>query len=158
MKKPYYSLLLATLLASSIGLTFAGDLPDSRLTPGATDPAVTQDNIHQTVCVKGYTKTVRPPAHYTNKLKKKQIREYGYADRNPKDYEEDHLIPLNIGGNPTDERNLWPEPRKSEWNAKKKDALEFALYKQVCKGKVSLKEAQDAYRQNWIQAYKKYVR
>ncbi len=157
MKTPYHFLLLAALLASSSGLAFAGDLPDSRLTPGATDPAVTQDNIHQTVCVKGYTKTVRPPAHYTNKLKKKQIREYGYADRNPKDYEEDHLIPLNIGGNPTDERNLWPEPRKSEWDAKKKDALEFALYKQVCKGKVSLKEAQDAYRQNWIQAYKKYV-
>lgn len=158
MKTSYHFLLLATLLASSIGLAFAGDLPDPRLTPGATDPAVTQENIRQTVCVKGYTKTVRPPASYTNKLKKKQIREYGYADRNPKDYEEDHLIPLNIGGNPTDERNLWPEPRKSEWNAKKKDALEFALYKQVCKGRVSLKEAQDAYRENWIQAYKKYVR
>ena len=157
MKTPYHFLLLAALLASSIGVAFAGDLPDPRLTPGATDPTVTQENIRQTVCVKGYTKTVRPPAHYTNRLKKKQIREYGYADRNPKDYEEDHLIPLNIGGNPTDERNLWPEPRKSEWNAKKKDALEFALYKQVCKGSVSLKEAQDAYRQNWIQAYKKYV-
>ena len=157
MKTPYHFLLLAALLASSIGLAFAGDLPDPQLTPGATDTTVTQENIRQTVCVKGYTKTVRPPAHYTNRLKKKQIREYGYADRNPKDYEEDHLIPLNIGGNPTDERNLWPEPRKSEWNAKKKDALEFALYKQVCKGSVSLKEAQDAYRQNWIQAYKKYV-
>ena len=90
MKTPYHFLLLVALVASSIGLAFAGDLPDPRLTPGATDPTVTQDNIHQTVCVKGYTKTVRPPAHYTNKLKKKQIREYGYADRNPKDYEEDH--------------------------------------------------------------------
>lgn len=147
--------LLALLCFSSIAV--AGDLPDPRLTPGAIDPAVTQGNIHQTICVKGYTNTVRPPKFYTNKLKKKQMREYGYRDTNPKDYEEDHLIPLNIGGNPTDERNLWPEPRKSEWNADKKDELEFALYKAVCAGKVSLKEAQDAYRVNWIQAYKKYV-
>ena len=107
--------------------------------------------------MKGYTKTVRPPASYTNKLKKKQIRQYHYSDTNPKDYEEDHLIPLNIGGDPTDERNLWPEPRKSEWSAAKKDQLEFSLYKAVCKGKVSLKEAQDAYRINWIEAYKRYV-
>lgn len=98
------------------------------------------------------------PTSYTNKLKKKQIREYGYADKNPKDYEEDHLIPLNVGGNPTEERNLWPEPRKSEWNAAKKDELELTLYKAVCKGKMPLKQAQDAYRVNWIDAYKKYVR
>jgi hypothetical protein len=78
------------------GLAFGGDLPAPRLTPGATDPAVRRENIHQTVCVKGYTKTVRPPAYYTNGLKKKQIREYGYADRNPKDYEEDHLIALSM--------------------------------------------------------------
>jgi hypothetical protein len=25
-------------------------------------------------------------------------------------YEEDHLSPLEDGGNPTDPRNLWPEP------------------------------------------------
>ena len=151
------SFILTLLIASPINFAFAGDLPDPRLTPGAVDPSVTQDNIHETVCVKGYTKTVRPPASYTNKLKKKQIRQYHYSDTNPKDYEEDHLIPLNIGGDPTDERNLWPEPRKSEWNAAKKDQLEFSLYKALCKEKVSLEEAQDAYRINWIEAYKKYV-
>ena len=141
MKILHPPILLAALLLSSGSRAFAGDLPDPRLTPGAIDPAITQANIQETVCVKGYTKTVRPPASYTNKLKKKQIREYGYADTNPKDYEEDHLIPLNIGGNPTDERNLWPEPHKSQWNAKKKDQLEFTLYKLVCAGQVSLKDA-----------------
>ncbi len=86
-------------------LVFAGDLPYSRITPGAIDPNITQDNIQETVCVKGYTKTVRPPAYYTNKLKKSQLREYGFADQNPKHYEEDHLIPLNIGGAPEDRLN-----------------------------------------------------
>jgi len=67
------------------------------MTPGATNPEVTQDNIQSTVCVKGYTKTIRPPAHYTNKLKKEQIEQYGYADHNPKHYEKDHLIALSLG-------------------------------------------------------------
>jgi len=140
------------------GLAAAADLPDHNLTPGAIDPSVTQQNIHETVCVKGYTKTVRPPAYFTNKLKKSQIREYGYDDTNPRDYEEDHLIPLNIGGKPDDPRNLWPQPKNSQWNAAKKDELEFKLYKQVCDGRVPLAEAQKAYATDWVQAYKKYVR
>lgn len=137
---------------------FAGDLPDSRLTPGAIDHSVTQQNIHVTICNKGYTKSVRPPQNYTNKLKKKQIWEYGYADTDPKHYEEDHLIPLNIGGNPDDPRNLWPQPRNSEWNADRKDKLELSLYQLVCAGKVSLSEAQKAYVTDWIATYRKYVR
>ena len=87
----------------------AADLPDPSLTPGVTDLNISQQNIQLTVCVKGYTKTVRPPAQYTNKLKKRQIRQYGYDDQNPKHYEEDHLIPLSIGGDPRAIGNLWPE-------------------------------------------------
>ena len=135
---------------------WAGDLPDPRLTPGAINPDVTQENIRATICVKGWTKTVRPAANYTNRLKKEQIRAYGYEDRNPKDYEEDHLIPLSVGGNPTDPRNLWPEPRRSEWGADRKDELEFALYKAVCHGQVSLAEAQNIFATDWISGYKRH--
>lgn len=138
-------------------IAYAGDLPDSKLTPGMVNSEVTQANIQSTVCVRGFTKTIRPPASYTNKLKKQQIAGYGYADTNPKDYEEDHLIALSIGGNPRDERNLWPQPRKGEWNAEKKDQLEFVLYKMVCANEVSLAEAQRAMATNWIAAWKKYV-
>lgn len=153
------SKILITFAAFSIAqFAVAADLPDSRLTPGAIDPTVTQQNIRSTVCVKGYTKTVRPPQNYTNRLKKKQIREYGYVDSNPRHYEEDHLIPLNIGGSPDDPRNLWPEPRDSQWNAEKKDALEFSLYKLVCNGRVPLDEARKEIAQNWIEAYRRYVR
>jgi len=148
------------LVIFSLGLSFpvfSSDLPSSSLTPGALNPEVTQENIKQTVCVKGYTKKIRPPAYYTNKLKKLQIREYGYADRNPKNYEEDHLIALSIGGAPKDPSNLWPEPRNSEWSASKKDRLEFVLYKMVCAQEISLEEAQRAMATNWIEAWKKYV-
>jgi len=150
--------LLSATLALTLSIpAWASDLPDPTLTPGAINPDVTQQNIHSTVCVKGYTKTIRPPANYTNKLKKRQMREYGYADRNPKHYEEDHLIALSIGGAPHDPHNLWPEPRISEWSAKKKDSLEFVLYKMVCNQEISLAEAQYAMATNWIEAWKQYV-
>jgi hypothetical protein len=149
-------LIVSLTLALSLPV-FASDLPDPGRTPGALNPDVTQDNIYQTVCVRGYTKTIRPPASYTNKLKKRQIREYGYTNRNPKDYEEDHLVALSIGGAPHDSRNLWPQPRNSEWNAKKKDQLEFVLYKMVCDREITLAAAQVAMGLNWIAAWKEYV-
>jgi len=150
--------LLATLALTLITTqAIASDLPNPQLTPGAIDPYITQQNIQQTVRIHGYTLTIRPPAHYTNKLKKRQIREYGYEDRNPKHYEEDHFIALSIGGAPHDPRNLWPEPRKSEFNAAKKDQLEFVLYKMVCRGQISLAEAQHKMGTDWIEAYKRYV-
>lgn len=135
----------------------AGDLPNPSLTPGQIDIRVTQENIQTTVCVKGYTKTVRPPAYVTNALKKRQIKAYGYADLNPKDYQEDHLIALSIGGHPSDERNLWPQPKNSEWGADRKDQLEFVLYRLVCNRELPLAEAQSAMAHDWIGAWKKYV-
>lgn len=154
--------LKATLLACGgllalVSSAIAGDLPNSSLTPGVLNLEITQQNIHQTVCVKGYTRTIRPPVSYTNGLKKRQIREYGYQNENPRDYEEDHLIALSIGGHPTDPRNLWPQSRKSEWNAAKKDELEFVLCKMVCSGEISLANAQKAMGGNWITAWEQYV-
>jgi hypothetical protein len=76
-----------------------------RATPGFADPRVTQANIQTTICVSGYTAKVRPLSLYTRLLKQRQIKEYGYVDTNLADYEEDHLIPLELGGHPTDPRN-----------------------------------------------------
>lgn len=149
--------LLALTALLSCSLAVAGDLPDPRLTPGALNPEITQANVFQTVCVRGYSKRIRPPVYFTNRLKKRQIRAYGYADGNPKHYEEDHLVPLSIGGAPDDPRNLWPEPRISEWGADKKDQLEFVLYKMVCAGEISLADAQREIAVNWIDAWKRYV-
>jgi hypothetical protein len=132
-------------------------LPNPSITQGAINTNITQENIQSTVCVKGYTKTVRPPAYYTNRLKKSQLREYGYADQNPEHYEEDHLIPLNIGGLPNNPANLWPQPRTSYWNAAKKDELEIKLYKKVCGNEIPLNEAQNAMATDWIKAYKYYI-
>src|SRR6266480_1381587 len=71
--------------------SYARDLPDPKLTPGATNPQVTQNNIKANICKKGWTKTVRPPVQFTASLKVKQIAEYHYTDTNPAHYEEDDL-------------------------------------------------------------------
>ena len=160
--------LTTAIAAASLGLMAGGAgaadlnpyLPNAKLTPGATNPAITQDNIRETICNNhgGHwtTKKIRPPASYTNALKKKQIVEYGYSDTSMHDYEEDHLIPLTVGGNPRDPKNLWPEPWNGPYGAHVKDKLENALHKLVCNGTLTLKAAQRAIATNWIWQHKQY--
>jgi hypothetical protein len=108
------------------------------LTPGALNPDVTQANVHSTICVPGWTATIRPPPDYTDALKLKQMREYG--ETGPQSaYEEDHLISLELGGAPRDPRNLWPEPRP---RADEVDRIENDLNAKVCSGALSLADAQ----------------
>jgi len=131
-----------------------GVLPDPTCQPGATNPAVTQSTIGQTICVSGWTATVRPPTSYTNPLKVQQIAEYGYRDTSTADYEEDHLIPLELGGAPRDVHNLWPEPRQgaSGTTAGSKDSVENRLKSDVCAGRVTLSAARHAIATNWTTA------
>lgn len=134
-------------------------LPNPRLTPGALNPAVTQADIHRTICVRGYTKTIRPPEDYTERLKREGIREYGYTDHRLRDYEEDHLISLELGGSPTSPANLWPEPHHvvGGWGSYTKDRLENRLHALVCHGRISLADAQHEIATDWVAAYKRYV-
>jgi len=133
--------------------------PNPGLTPGAANPAVRQANIRETICRRGYTKRIRPPRNYTERLKRRQMRQYRYPDRRLRDYEEDHLVSLGIGGAPADPRNLWPEPRHvvGGWGSDAKDTLEDRLHTAVCRGRVPLVEAQRAMVVDWIAAYKRYV-
>jgi hypothetical protein len=125
-----------------------GQLPDATCTPGATNPDVTQANLAQTICVSGYTKTIRPPVTYTDNLKLQQMQAYGFND-SPRMHEEDHLISLELGGSPTDPKNLWPEPGASP---NPKDKIENFLHAAVCAGKISLQDAQTRISQNWVTA------
>ncbi len=157
MLKAAFALAIAALLAQPAFGAPGNGLPDPTMTPGATNPAVTQANIRKTICVRGYTRTIRPPEPYTEALKRRQLATYGYADQAIWHYEEDHLIPLEVGGAPRDARNLWPEPRYGEWNAHKKDLLENELHWRVCHGRMSLAEAQRIFARDWIAGYRRYV-
>lgn len=72
-------------------------LPNPQLTPGALNPAVTQQTLEETICRPGgYTRSIRPPESYTYKIKVESIRQYGFTDRRLSDYELDHLISLAL--------------------------------------------------------------
>jgi opacity protein-like surface antigen len=134
--------------------------PNAKLTPGITNPAVTQANIKENICKSGWTDTVRPTTTYTNKLKATQltttykflVATYG-ADLSG--YEEDHLISLQLGGSPSDPKNLWPQPYVGA-NARKKDVVETKLKRMICAGTITLKDAQKAISKDWVAAYNKY--
>lgn len=141
------SITLATLLLASASMAQKYLPPAS--TPGAINAKVTQANIRSTICAAGWTKTIRPGSRYTNKLKIAQMKELGLTGT-PKDFEEDHFVSLEIGGNPTDPANLWPQP----WpEARLKDVTETYLKRQVCSGAVTLKAAQNAIRRDWTVIY-----
>src|SRR6476661_3119699 len=108
------------------------------LTPGVLNPAVVQSTIASTICRHGWTRTIRPPVSYTNDLKRTGLRAYGLRGP-PSGFQEDHLISLELGGHPTDPRNLWPEPYP---RAAEVDRIENELNDKVCSGKLTLVEAQ----------------
>jgi hypothetical protein len=107
-------------------------------TPGVLNPAVTQATIRATICRRGWTRTVRPPVSYTNALKARQLGQYHLRGA-PSGFQEDHLISLELGGNPMDPRNLWPEPYP---RAAAVDRIENELNARVCSGSLTLAEAQ----------------
>jgi hypothetical protein len=120
--------------------------PDPACTPGAVNPAVTQATIDRTICVSGWTKTVRPSTRVTDPEKRASMASYGDSD-SPSDYEYDHLVSLELGGAVNDARNLWPEPHPSP---NPKDSVESALHRLVCDGKMKLAQAQQIIATQWV--------
>jgi hypothetical protein len=144
-----------------------GELPDPDCTPGVTNPNITQSNINENICKQGWTgvnpytgqqakgtATLRPPTSYSGKLKAIQMKEYGLK-KPIGSYEEDHLISLQLGGNPVDPRNLWPEFPKS---VNQKDVFEGFLKRQVCSGVITLAEAQRDIATDWKASWIKFGR
>jgi hypothetical protein len=126
-------------------------LPDSHCTPGKANPAVTIGQI----CPQLSGGFARPPTDYTNQLKEHQLRyEYDYTDSagshtyTAGTTEEDHLISRALGGDLSAKENLWPEPHAS-YN--EKDKVEAAAHAAVCRGSLTLPQAQQSMAFNWIE-------
>jgi hypothetical protein len=134
-------------------------LPDPTCTPGALNPDVTQSTIGATICTSGYTSSIRPPETVTDPEKTASASAYGYTGSFSTG-EYDHLVPLELGGDPNDPANLWIEPNdnpRATSFANTKDVLENKLNDLVCSGKLSLAAAQAAIVTNWVRAYETYV-
>ena len=153
-------------MAASLSPSTTTPSPSSTTSPVPADPchvgavtycalnsAVTQATIATTICVSGWTATVRPPSSYTSSLKVEQLAAFGYADQNPRDYEEDHRVPLELGGAPRDSSNLSPELGSSP---NPKDSAENSARADVCAGRVTLQQEQVVFVARWLARYPGY--
>jgi len=141
--------------AQACNYRLRGGLPDASCTPGVRNPDVTPRRINKTICVKGWTKTIRPASSVTNRMKLVSMQEYG-AKGERSAYEYDHLISLQLGGHPSDPRNLWPEPYdvkgdNNDLDARDKDVVETRLKRLVCSGNMKLRDAQRLIATDWRQ-------
>jgi hypothetical protein len=98
------------------------------------NPAVHPDTIAQTICRPGYTKTVRPSTSYVRIWKRLNLK----AGVDPRSVVVDHIVPLELGGNPL-APNLQLQ-KKAE--AHRKDLAENRQHRAVCSGRVFLRDAQ----------------
>ncbi len=126
--------------------TSAAGLPDPACTPGALRAVASAD-----LCKPIDPEQARPPLLFTYDMKKQQLTEYGYTDKNLADYEVDVLIPLSLGGDATNAQNLWPMARTGFFNSFQKAQVEDWLHREVCSGKMPLGEAQHGVATNWKQ-------
>ena len=125
-------------------------VPDPTLTPGA----VRTTDVAE-ICSTG-TRELR---HWSRERDDRIMAEYELEPGPHPEYEIDHLIPLGIGG-ADDDKNLWPEPRRSIepiYNAERKDRLEWKLRDLVCSGALDVQEAQKAIAEDWTAAFIKFL-
>ena len=113
------------------------------------NPAVTQATIASTICVTGWTRTIRPYVAKMKRIKAEMLARIGEPIGHRNRYELDHIVPLSLGGAPIDRRNLALQPIDE---AREKDAVEVCLSSLVCQGKIDLDDAQGAIWEDWRKA------
>lgn len=135
---------------------------DQTPTVGVANPAVTDANLEQTICQvapahkpagwKSWIERQRPPASYTTKLKREQLP----PGTNLSLFEEDHVWPIEDGGNPNDPRNLRPQAWEGPNGAKAKDhQVENVVHKMICAHTMTIEQGHEIIAQ-WILAHKPY--
>jgi hypothetical protein len=90
---------------------------------------------------------------YTEAVKRQQLAAYGLTGPIGA-YIEDHLVPLEAGGDPSSPANLWPEDRRESLV---KDQVEGAVNRAICQGRVSLGDGQRLIASDWTAAYRRFV-
>lgn len=127
------------------GCQVRGPFPDPECSPGAIFPDATKEHI----CVPGYAASVRNVPQSEKDL---VYAEYDITHHTRGEYEVDHIISLELGGS-NDIANLFPEAAQPTPGFHEKDMVENYLHDLVCSNKISLTQAQEVIRTNWVQVY-----
>jgi hypothetical protein len=144
--------IVALALAAALPVA-AENLPiiaDPSLTPGAVASTDSSD-----VCgvINGLTYSKRH-RRTTAELKREIYAEYG-VDRDGRDFEIDHRVPLCIGGADVRE-NLWPQEGWEHPSYHDKDRLEVEVCRRACRSnEMSLPDGQAIFLGDWVEGYQK---
>ena len=128
-------MLMPIIVYVSTTITMA--LLVSRAFLGSVNPAVTPATLQTTICAPGWAESVRPPTSYTGPIKARLLRQAGATEARA--YQLDHVIPLELGGDPRALTNFALQP---ESEALMKDRVEDAVHADVCAGKLTLAKGQ----------------
>lgn len=133
-------LLMLSACASAAPVTAA--VPEPRF-----NTAVTQENIATTICTVGYSKSIRPPTYYTGPIKRLLVVALpATVPHTVADYELDHWVAIEDGGNPVARENLvlqlWPEARE-------KDIVENRVHREICARLITLYRGRQCFITNW---------
>jgi len=155
---------IAWLLASHLAVA-APVIPDAQ-SPGAVDPMVTQENIHETICAPGWSKEVRPSRNWSSPIKQRLLRQQ-HPDADSRAFELDHRVPIEDGGCPNCVTNLWLQPWRDPHHhvcqfdvlpdAACKDRLENYVHRQICSGKMTLDQGRAVFLGDWTKAYQSLI-
>lgn len=147
--------LTITVAALAFGFGFDDD-PTNAVYP---DPLFTKGSVAQGVSKEEICKPGWPDAHRNVSLwTKRQVFQRYKVRYEQGFYEVDHFIPLGLGGS-NDLDNLWPQPfiQTRGLSAEEKNYVEQEARRRVCVLKtMSLRAAQNAIKDDWVQLYKKF--
>ena len=128
-----------------------GIFPDKspECTPGSVYEEVTLEQI----CTPGYSQTVR---NTTASMKRKVYEMYNIPVSDRKNFVLDHLISLQLAGRDNID-NLFPQRKEPSPHSRDKDRIENFLKRSVCKGEMTLIEAQEQIKNDWLDVYQDYM-
>lgn len=127
-------LLIASGLAANVRAE-EGMLPDPKLTPGKVARNGKERN------------------GVTEEMERKVFDRYHIPWRRRLEFKIDHLIPLELGGADTID-NLWPQSLYTKpYNAQRKELLTERLLARIASGQMTLLQAQEEIRTDWISCF-----
>jgi hypothetical protein len=133
--------IVATALALITGKVHAeeGLLPNRKLTPGK----IAQNE--------------KDRAGVTPAMERKVFARYHLPWSRRAEFKIDHLIPRELGGADSID-NLWPQSvRVKPYGADRKELLTEVLLTRIAKGQMTLAQAQEEIRRDWIDAFIDHV-
>lgn len=89
----------------------------------------------------------------TAQMERKVFARYRLPWSRRPEFKIDHLIPLGLGGADSID-NLWPQSlRARPYGTDRKELLEEVLQSRIAKGQITLAQAQEQIRTDWIDAF-----